>query len=220
MISTTTKSAANLHERVPPDWYFDSMKKNLGQNIWHNTRFQEVGREIEITKNGKILDIGCADGVFTNVVLKKSGAQKVIGIDVLKKSVDWAKLHWQGNKKLEFRMGNAHSLKFPNNSFDAVFALEVMEHVPKPLVVLRQIKRVLKKGGYAVMLVPTDNKLFSVIWFFWTKFWRGKIWDDCHIQSFSAKNKLSALSKRVGFEIVTDRNFLFGMLNVVKVRKK
>lgn len=219
-MNTTTKSAASLHEHVPPDWYFSSMKKNLGQKFWHNTRFREVSREIEVTKDGKILDIGCADGVFTNVILQKSKAKKIIGIDVLKKSVDWAKLHWKQNKKLEFRVGNAHELKFPSNSFDAVFALEVMEHVPKPQVVLKEVKRVLKKGGYAVMLVPTDNRLFTVIWFFWTKFWRGKIWDDCHIQSFSSKNKLADSAKKAGLEIDTDRNFLLGMLNVVKMRKK
>lgn len=214
------RSAARLHEKVPADWYVSSIKRNAGQRFWHNTRFREVSKEIEATPNGKILDIGCADGLFTKVILDSSGAKQIIGIDVLKKSVDWAKKHWRKNKRMKFSLGNAHKLKFSSNSFDAVFALEVMEHVPQPQIVFKEIKRVLKKGGYAVFLVPTDNQLFSIIWFFWTKFWRGRIWDDCHIQSFSKKNKLSNMAKRTGFSIDTDRRFLLGMLNVVKVRKK
>lgn len=212
-------SAARLHERVPPDWYVSSVKKNLGQKFWHTTRFREVSAEIEVAPGTKILDIGCADGLFTKVILEKSKASQIIGIDVLKSSIMWAKKHWK-NKKIKFSLGNAHKLKYKNQSFDAVFALEVMEHVPEPQKVLKEIKRVLKRKGYGVFLVPTDSTLFRVVWFFWTKFWRGKIWDDCHIQSFSSKNTLAKMAKGIGFVIDSDRRFLFGMLNVVKVRKK
>ncbi len=214
-----TKSAAELHHNVPPDWYHRSIRINLGQRFWHNTRFNQVGKVMEPVK-GNVLDIGSADGVFTKVILDRTQAKKVIGIDVLKKSVDWANKHWSKNKKLEFKVGNAHNLKFKDNSFDAVFALEVMEHVPSPQKVFKEVKRVLTKDGYAIFLVPSDNTLFKAIWFYWTKFDRGRIWDDCHIQSYSSQNKLSDHAKRAGLKIEVDKHFLLGMLNVIKVRKK
>lgn len=209
--------AQDLHENVPPDWYFDSIKRNLGQRFWHTRRFVEVEKLIEPT-GGKILDIGCADGVFTKKTLDKSKADKIVGIDVLPTSVEWAKNHWKNNKKLSFEVGDAHNLKFPANTFDAVVALEVLEHVFDPQKVLWEIKRVLKKGGYAVFLVPTDSLLFKSIWYFWTKFWRGKIWDHTHIQSFQNESLLN-LVKKVGFKIEVDKKFLCGMLQAVKVRK-
>src|SRR3989344_6042742 len=56
-------------------------------------------------------------------------------------------------------------------SADGVFALEVLEHVFEPMEVFREVKRVLKKEGYGVFLVPSDNFLFkNIVWPVWTKF--------------------------------------------------
>lgn len=212
-----TKTASELHSHVPPDWYHASIKRNLLQRIWHYSRFYEVRKVIEPTK-GKILDIGSADGVFTNIILKKSNAFSIIGIDCLQSSVDWANKHWKRTKKLKFEVGDAHKLSFPSNTFDAVFALEVMEHVFKPEKVFVEMKRVLKKGGYIVILVPSDNKLFLAIWWFVKKFWWARIWEDTHVQSFTG-SKLPKAIKKAGFKIEIDKAFWLGMLHLVKARK-
>lgn len=209
--------AAELHKNVPPDWYFQSIKRNLFQRYWHHRRFVAVKSLIEPV-NGKILDIGSADGVFTNVILEKSKAKKIVGIDVLKSSVNWANKHWK-DKRMSFKVGDAHDLHFAANTFDAVFTLEVLEHVADPDLVFRQIKRVLKKGGYAIFLVPTDNLLFNIIWGFVTRFWWARIWKDCHVQSFSKDHSLAKATAKSGLVIEVDKNFLLGMLNIVKARK-
>ncbi len=210
------KFAAHLHGNVPPDWYYRSIKENILQRYWHKRRFEEVSKMIEESSEGTILDIGSADGTFTNVILQKSKTKKIIGIDVLKKSVDWANKHWN-SKKLKFQLGDAHKLDFKSNTFDAVVALEVLEHVKNPQKVLGEIKRVLKKGGYAVFLVPSDSILFKIIWFFWTKS-RGKIWQDTHIQTYR-NDYLVKISRGVGFKIEENKKFILDMLHLVKVRK-
>jgi len=215
----TQKLGEEMHANVPPDWYFSSIKINPFQRYWHKRRFEEVRKLVE-KKDGEILDIGSADGVFTKVILDKSGSKKITGIDVLKTSVNWANNHWKKNRKLVFKVGDAHKLDFGTNKFDAVFALEVLEHVPDPQKVFHEIKRVLKSNGYAVLLVPTDSVLFRLIWFFWVKFWRGRVWDDCHIQSFNKKHTLAKELMKAGFVIEIDKKFILGMLNVVKVRKR
>ncbi len=202
---------------TPVNWYDQSIKVDFFQRIWHRTRFSNVSFVIEPT-GGKVLDIGCADGTFSRVILEKSKARRLIGIDVLKTSVDWANRHWK-NSKMRFLVDDAHCLKFPKDTFDAVFMMEVLEHVANPKAVLSEVKRVLKKGGYGVFLVPSDSLLFRVIWFFWLHFYpRGWVWEHTHIQTYR-KNYLTKMCKETGFKIETDKKFNLGMLHLVKVRK-
>ncbi len=213
-----TKILEELHGNVPPDWYFASIKRNLLQRYWHYRRFKKIS-ELAEPVAGKVLDIGSADGVFSKVILDSTHAKSLIGIDFLKNSVDWANKHWAKTGKMKFYTGDAHKLKFPNSSFDAAFALEVLEHVSDPLAVFKEIKRVLKKDGYAIFLVPSDNFLFSGIWWIVTNFWWARIWQDCHVQSFSKKNPLSKVVRKSGLKVEVDEKFILGMLNVVKARK-
>lgn len=213
-----TKTAEELHERVPPNWYYESLKIDPLQRYWHKRRFEEVSELIEPV-DGRVLDVGSADGMFSRIILEKSKAKKLIGIDVLRSSVDWANKHWKSNKKMKFRVGDAHSLDFKSDTFDAVFCMEVLEHVHKPKKVLQEFKRVLKKGGYGVFLVPSDSFLFRTIWWIWLRFYpRGWVWQDTHIQTYR-NNFLPDICKKAGFKIEKEKKFLLGMLHTVKVRK-
>lgn len=214
-----TKTAQELHEQVPPDWYYQSLKVDPFQRYWHKQRFLHVSKVIDPVVGGKVLDIGSADGMFSKVILDATKASKLIGIDVLKTSVDWANNHWKKNKKMKFFVGDAHKLKFKNGEFDAVFIMEVLEHVHNPVKVLREVKRILKSNGYAVFLVPSDNFLFEAIWFLWLHFYpRGWVWRETHIQTYK-NNYLPVVSKKAGFKVEVSKKFMLGMLHLVKVRK-
>jgi len=207
-------AAAKRHARVPPGWYEHSIRDNLFQRYWHWRRFAAVSAVTERT-GGRILDIGAADGMFTGILAEASGAQELIGIDVLRDFVEWANLRWAGGV-MRFELGDAHALNFPDASFDAVFALEVLEHVENPSLVLAEVQRVLRPGGYAVFLVPTESLLFRTLWFFWTKS-RGAVWAETHIQTFK-RRWLVQLAAGAGFSVEVDRTVLSGMLHLLKVR--
>jgi ubiquinone/menaquinone biosynthesis C-methylase UbiE len=120
---------------------------------------------------------------------------------------------------MTFRVADAHNLSFESNTFDAVFALEMLEHVFDPLKVLTEARRVLKKGGYGVFLVPSDSNLFKFVWFLWLRFYpRGKIWRETHIQTYRG-NYLPKIVRKAGFSVEVDKKFLLGMLHLVKGRK-
>lgn len=212
------KSAVELHEQVPPNWYYQSLQVDPLQRYWHKRRFEEISKLIEPIQ-GNVLDIGCADGMFSKVILDKSKAKKLIGIDVLKTSIAWANKHWGKTGKMKFMVADAHKLEFASGSFDAVVALEVLEHVHKPPEVLKEIKRVLKKGGYGIFLVPSDDLLFRIVWFLWLHFYpRGWVWRETHIQTYR-NSYLPKICSKAGFKIEVDKKFILGMLHVVKVRK-
>lgn len=209
--------AEELHKDVPPGWYHKSLKEDFLQRVWHKERFKQVSVLIEPVE-GEVLDIGSADGVFTNIILKATKAKKITGVDVVNTSVVWAKKHWKNNKKMKFLVADAHKLPFRANTFDAVFALEVLEHIENPKKVFQEICRVLKKGAYAVLLVPSESLLFKIVWFLW-QFYGRMVWKDTHIQSFDNR-KLSKMLKIEGFQVEVDKKTHLGMLHLVKVRKK
>lgn len=209
--------AASLHKNVPPDWYARSVKENILQRFWHTARFKEVGKLIPLT-SGRILDIGCADGTFTKVILERSRAKKITAVDVLAGSISFAKRRFARSKRLSFRVADAHVLPFKNNEFDAVFCLEALEHVENPKKVISEMHRVLRDGGYTIVLVPTENLLFRLGWPIWT-LTRGKIWKGTHLNNFSA-DKLIRLMEDEGFTIDRNHKFLLGMLQAIKAIKQ
>ena len=204
------------HKKVPPNWYHQSIKVDFLQRLWHKRRFKEVTKLTEPTR-GRILDVGCADGTFSKIILAKSRAESLIGIDSDRNFIDWAKKH--SLSRMKFLLGDAQHLQFKSNFFNTVFCLEVLEHVQNSPKVLSEIKRVLKKGGYAILLVPSDSFLFKLIWFLWLHFYpRGWVWRETHLQTFR-NNYLTKICKRAGFKIEADKKFNLGMLHLIKVRK-
>ena len=68
-------AAEELHEQVPPNWYYQSIRVDPFRRYWHKRKFEEVSRLIE-PSGGKILDIGCADGMFSKVIFDKARADE------------------------------------------------------------------------------------------------------------------------------------------------
>lgn len=209
--------AIHLHKNVPADWYDSSIKSNLFQWIWHTKRFREIKKLIEKI-DGSILDIGCADGTFTKVIFDMASPQKIIGIDVMAGAINFAKNKFKKNKKMLFRIGDAHKLQFKENSFDAAFCLEALEHVLDPLQVLKEMYRVVKRGGYIVILVPSESLMFRIGWAIWQKFPGKGIWEHTHLHNFS-NGFLEDLISKVGFSIERNKKFAFGMLHMIKAKK-
>lgn len=206
--------AVHNHENVPPDYYETSIKSNLGQRFWHYSRFSNALRLVKKDKDAQILDIGSADGTFTKILINKIKPKSLVGIDVLKTSVDYANRRFRRHKNIRFRVADAHDLPFKDQSFTGVFCLEVLEHIFKPKKVISEIYRVLKPNGYVIVIVPNEKSyLFKSIWWVWTKF-KGRIWQHSHVQEFTPPI-LDELFKKGGFK-VEGKAFLFNMLYILK----
>lgn len=206
------KSLTEIHEDVPADHYDHGLKVNLFQKIWHNRRFTEISRVIRPI-SGKVLDVGCHGGTFTQVVLKKIGSKDIYGVDISPSAIQYIK------KKIpygHFQVASAEDLPFKDDTFDAVVCLEVLEHVDNPVKAISEIRRVLKKGGYGVILVPSESKLFKTVWFLWTLYY--PVWRHAHVQSFSG-NRLDKVTDEIGLKIVKSKNFNLGMLRLVVFEK-
>lgn len=211
------QAAIDHHNRVPPDYYQSSIRTNLGQRFWHHARFKEALTLVEEDSKSEILDIGSADGTFSEVLFNKIRPKRLVGIDVLESSVNYANNRFSGTKNMRFVVADAHALPFKKEEFSVVFCLEVLEHVFNPEQVIKEIKRVLKPGGYVIALVPSENMLFKIIWWFWTKM-KGRIWNVAHVQEFG-HHSLRQVFLAQGFTVDNDYSFLLGMLYIIKAHK-
>ncbi len=206
------KNLVEIHENVPADHYDKGIKRNLFQKFWHRRRFSEVLKIIQPI-NGTVLDIGCHAGTFTEQLLNKLQTRKIYGIDISPSALKLAQKRIPyGN----FQIADAANLPFKNNFFDAIFCLEVLEHVDNPLKVISEIKRILKKGGWGIILVPSESKLFKTVWFLWTLYY--PIWSHAHVQSFDGR-KLENFLKDFDLKIKLTKTFNLGMLKLVMFEK-
>ena len=103
----------------------------------------------------RILDVGCGPGDLVSYFTKLG--YRAVGVDYSPAGIALAKKH-----PGKFLVMDATHLKFPDNSFDAVFSIEVAEHVNQPELTqsLKETKRVLAPGGI-LWLHTEPNRVFN-----------------------------------------------------------
>ena len=106
----------------------------------------------------KVLDIGCGSGWSTEQ-FARAGA-KISAIDLTEKAIELTKkrfalYHLEG----DIRVGDAEKIPYPDGTFDYVFVWGGLMHTPNTEGAIREIYRVLKKGGRAAAMMYNKNSL-------------------------------------------------------------
>lgn len=154
----------------------------MKNNIWSTTeqssellyytraeRFNDENKNVWFKllniKNGmRVLEVGCAGGLFTNMIKKHFPNCEVCGIDLDQGHIKFAKQEAKKqNLDVKYLVADVGKLPFKNDYFDLVYSHTVVEHVPFDRFVGEQ-KRVLKRGGKLIIMkvdtTNTDNKPF------------------------------------------------------------
>ncbi|MBI5273846.1 MAG: 3-demethylubiquinone-9 3-O-methyltransferase [Chlamydiales bacterium] len=113
----------------------------------NNLRVPWIIREIDnhFSSPVTVLDIGCGGGLLTNPLSEQG--HEVVGIDLSLSSLDIAK-RYDNTKRVKYIYADACHLPFPDNHFDVVCAMDVIEHVEDQQKLFAEAARVLKKGGF------------------------------------------------------------------------
>ncbi len=97
----------------------------------------------------RILDVGCGPGSVSCDLAAAVAPGSVTGIDDEPEVIDQAK-ELAASRSIDnivFDVANAYSLPYEDDSFDAVHAHQLLQHVTDPVAVLGQMKRVVRPGG-------------------------------------------------------------------------
>jgi ubiquinone/menaquinone biosynthesis C-methylase UbiE len=111
---------------------------------------------VSISNESVILDVGCNDGRFLKIIQTLNNSCNCWGID-LRSTVDKIKIN-----NCKFRVADVRKLPFDDNYFDIVFALDMLEHVENVEIGIKEIHRVLKPGGFAILSGPTENWFYKL----------------------------------------------------------
>jgi len=105
--------------------------------------------KMNIQENQRVLDVGCGVGGPAREIVKFTGAN-IMGLNnndyQIERATNYAAKEGLAHK-LSFTKGDFMQMSFPDNSFDAVYAIEATVHAPSLEGIYSEIFRVLKPGG-------------------------------------------------------------------------
>ncbi len=139
---------------VPMDAAMDQMLASENEHWWHIAKRRLVLQLLDGLPSGHCLDIGCGGGAMLAAASK---TQSVVGIDLAPRALE----HARGRGLSRLVCGEAGRLPFESGSFNAVLALDVIEHHARPEVVLAEALRVLASNGRLIVTVPAFRWMWS-----------------------------------------------------------
>lgn len=142
-----------------PEGAFDRLYKSENANFWFRVRNLIIGSTIKnyLPRRSKIIEVGCGTG-FVSSYLKKLGYD-INCADLSLQGLNYCKKRYAGNSYYQFNLYDALFYEH----YDGVGAFDVIEHIDDDNLVLQNMNKALKAGGFIFITVPANKKLWSEI---------------------------------------------------------
>lgn len=138
-----------------------------------------IYQNINLTGVRELLEVGCGVGAQSEILLRRFPDLKVTGIDRSQKQLAAAHhmlattAYAQGRFHLQEM--DATNMTFKANSFDGAFLCWILEHVPDPIRVLSEVRRVLRPGSIVYITEVMNSSFFldpysPNVWKYWMAF--------------------------------------------------
>jgi ubiquinone/menaquinone biosynthesis C-methylase UbiE len=134
--------------------YFESLERSrVDYAPWMEDQLGYAG-----TAGLDVLDVGCGQGI--DLVRYARAGANVTGVDLTPRHVELARTHLEvSGLSGTVAQGDAERLPFADDSFDRVSSNGVLHHTPDIEAALREIRRVLRPGGEARIIVYNRSSL-------------------------------------------------------------
>jgi ubiquinone/menaquinone biosynthesis C-methylase UbiE len=153
-MTSSKQHVKRLFSERATEWaanYSDPEPRTLGaQNLVSRQRFALEMVGTAAPRASKVLDVGCGTGEMAAKLMRLG--YDVWGVDLAEPMIRHARDRYGPDR---FRVGDIEHIPFRDNTFDAVVCLGVIEYLATDEPALREIWRVLKPGGSAVIATPS-----------------------------------------------------------------
>ncbi len=179
-----TESSSQIRQQMREFYETSESYKNLLSA--HDEEYLQayVNLVIRFAPSGsKILDLGCGNGISSRML--NQACYDVVGTDISKLFLEEAQ-EWC-NEKLRYQVCDVLELPFDNDSFDVICSNELIEHLPDVETALKEMIRVVRKGGRIVLSGPNLSSPLTPF-LDWFRLMCGKegrsIWGETKKQAF------------------------------------
>jgi 2-polyprenyl-3-methyl-5-hydroxy-6-metoxy-1,4-benzoquinol methylase len=154
-------------------------------------------------KTGKILDVGCAQGMFLDMA--RGVGWETYGVDVS----EYASAYAREKLKLNVKTGELQAAHFPEKYFDVITLWDTAEHIPNPRPVLEECRRILKDDGLLYLVTIDEDSLMPALGNFMYKISGGwlkkpvKLLHPIHHVTHFSKKTLLRTMEICGYKVVS-----------------
>jgi len=187
--------------KIPGDYQYRAWTKGSPiRRFWYENKINLVKWLNLVDESKVVLDAGCGSGVLTLHLMNT--CKSVYALDSNKEALSFLhnkiKQAGRGNSDVKFINADLRTIPLEDNLFDIVFLYEVVEHFSGDDLKLmtREIRRVLKKGGYLVLTTPNYHSFWPLLEFLIDFFHLGAVLrGEQHITLFNPPKLTDFLSK-------------------------
>src|SRR3954469_18647048 len=123
---------------MTPDTYIHGTEPSEQDRLAALNRMTNAAfvRFLDVPAGARVLEVGSGLGLLAVEVASAAEGVHVIGIEASSDQIAAAAT----SPRVTYRKGDAHTIEFPEASFDIVYARYLLEHVSKPDVVMREMR--------------------------------------------------------------------------------
>jgi len=150
----------------------------------------------------KVLDVGCGGGILAEAMAHRGAI--VTGIDMGEAPLAVARLHLlESGLEIDYRHASAEDFAAANpGGFSVITCLEMLEHVPDPLSVLRACHAMLEPGGHLFLSTINRNPKAYLLAILGAEYVLGLLPHGTHdYKKFIRPSELSAMARQAGFTL-------------------
>lgn len=136
-----------------PKGYVHGYDDKEQQRLFQQAKFLEpyIYEKVDFSKQKHIVEVGSGVGAQTAIILERFPHLTIDCVDISEAQIAVAKkklAKYIKSGQVRIHLSDGHELPFSENTFDAAFLCWFLEHVPGPVEVLTEVRRVLKSGSY------------------------------------------------------------------------
>lgn len=198
--------------------YYPKGKEKISMSQAQKLMEDKLAEKLDLPTNSLVLDAGSGEGNVAFNLAKKYGL-RIYGVDLLDFAVGKAiskSRNLDLQNKVKFKLGDYTKLDFPAKTFDGIYTMETLVHVPDYKKALKEFYRVLKPNGKLVLFeysmasreqfTPKDLKIVDMI----------NEESGMHSLPYFLHGKFPEILKNAGFENVMVNNITSHVIPMLK----